>query len=82
MVGYKYWSYYGSWFYVKKIDKNIFNQKLNTRLLWMKVGASRLKQCSNFFLKMWALKYTIGFVKTCNLKMLYLVFGNEIRLAI
>jgi hypothetical protein len=26
------------------------------------------------------LKYTIGFVKTCNLEMLYLVFGNEISL--
>jgi hypothetical protein len=27
-----------------------------------------------------ALKCTIGFVKTCNLEMLYLVFGNEISL--
>jgi hypothetical protein len=31
---------------------------------------------------MWALKYTITFVKTCNLKMLYLFFGNEVRLDI
>jgi len=37
---------------------------------------------SKFFLKkMGALKYTIGFVKTCNLEnLLYLVFGNEISL--
>jgi hypothetical protein len=27
-----------------------------------------------------ALKYTIDFVKTCTLKLLYLVFGNEINL--
>jgi hypothetical protein len=27
-----------------------------------------------------ALKYIIDFVKTCNLKMLYLVFGNEVSL--
>jgi ABC-type multidrug transport system permease subunit len=27
-----------------------------------------------------ALKYIIDFVKTCNLKMLYLVFGNEVNL--
>ncbi len=27
-----------------------------------------------------ALKYTIIFVKTCNLKMIYLVFGNELNL--
>jgi len=27
-----------------------------------------------------ALKYTISFVKTCNLEMLYLVFGNEVSL--
>jgi hypothetical protein len=27
-----------------------------------------------------ALKYTIDFVKTCNLEMLYLVFGNEVSL--
>ncbi len=27
-----------------------------------------------------ALKYTIYFVRTCNLEMLYLVFGNEISL--
>jgi hypothetical protein len=48
----------------------------------MKVGASKLKQCSNQKIKMWALKYTISFVKTCNLKMLCLVFENEIRLDI
>jgi hypothetical protein len=29
---------------------------------------------------MGALKYTVGFVKTCNLEMLYLVFGNEVNL--
>jgi hypothetical protein len=29
---------------------------------------------------MGALKYTINFVKTCNLKMLDLVFGNEVSL--
>jgi hypothetical protein len=29
----------------------------------IKVGASRLKQCLNFF-KMGALKYTMGFMKT------------------
>jgi hypothetical protein len=29
---------------------------------------------------MGALKYTIDFLKTCNLEMLYLVFGNEISL--
>jgi hypothetical protein len=29
---------------------------------------------------MGALKYIIGFVKTCNLEMLYLVFGNEVSL--
>jgi hypothetical protein len=29
-------------------------------------------------IKMGAVKYTIGFVKTCNLEMLYLVFGNEV----
>ncbi len=29
---------------------------------------------------MGALKYTIGFVKTCNLELLYLVFGNEMSL--
>jgi len=28
-----------------------------------------------------ALKYSIDFVKTCNLKLLYLVFGNEVNLA-
>ncbi len=27
-----------------------------------------------------ALKYIIDFVKTCNLEMLYLVFGNEANL--
>jgi hypothetical protein len=27
-----------------------------------------------------ALKYTIDFVKTSNLEMLYLVFGNEVSL--
>jgi hypothetical protein len=27
-----------------------------------------------------ALKYIIDIVKTCNLKMLYLVFGNEVNL--
>ncbi len=27
-----------------------------------------------------ALKYIIDFVKTCNLEMLYLVFGNEVNL--
>jgi hypothetical protein len=27
-----------------------------------------------------ALKYTIDFVQTCNLEMLYLVFGNEVSL--
>jgi hypothetical protein len=41
---------------------------------FIKVNASRLKQCLR------ALKYTIDFVKTCNLKMLHLVFGNEISL--
>jgi CO dehydrogenase/acetyl-CoA synthase gamma subunit (corrinoid Fe-S protein) len=46
----------------------------------MKVGASRLKQCPNQKNKMEALKYTIDFVKTCNLEMLYLVFGNEVSL--
>jgi hypothetical protein len=35
---------------------------------------------SNFIFKMGALKYTIGFVKTCNLEMLYLDFGDEMRL--
>jgi hypothetical protein len=30
--------------------------------------------------KMVALKYTIDLVKKCNLKMLYLVFGNEVSL--
>jgi hypothetical protein len=30
--------------------------------------------------KMEALKYTIDFVKTCNLEMSYLVFGNEVNL--
>jgi hypothetical protein len=29
---------------------------------------------------MGALKYTIGFVKTCDLELLYLVFENEISL--
>jgi hypothetical protein len=48
----------------------------------MKVGASRFKQCSNQKNKMRALKYTISFVKTCKLKMLCLVFENEIRLDI
>jgi hypothetical protein len=37
----------------------------------MKVGASRLKQCPNQKNKMEALKYTIDFVKTCNLEMLF-----------
>jgi hypothetical protein len=27
-----------------------------------------------------ALKYTVDFVETCNLEMLYLVFGNEVSL--
>jgi hypothetical protein len=31
---------------------------------------------------MWALKYIKGFVKTSNLEMLYLVFGNEVKLDI
>jgi hypothetical protein len=31
-------------------------------------------------IKMVALNYTIDFVKTCNLEMLYLVFGNEVSL--
>ena len=48
---------------------------------FIKVDASRLKQCPNPK-KMEALKYTINFVKTCNLKMLYLFFGNEVRLDI
>jgi hypothetical protein len=47
---------------------------------FIKIGASKLKQSPNFIKTMRALKYTIGFVKTCNLKMLYLVFGNEISL--
>jgi len=46
----------------------------------MKVGASGLKQCPNQKNKMEALKYTIDFVKKCNLEMLYLVFGNEVSL--
>jgi hypothetical protein len=45
---------------------------------FIKIG--KLKQCPNFIKKMGALNYTIGFVKTCNLKMLYLVFGNEMSL--
>jgi len=45
-----------------------------------KVGASRLKQCLNQKKKMEALKYSVDFVKTCNLKILYLVFGNEVSL--
>jgi len=47
---------------------------------FIKVGGNRLKQCPNLYKKMEALKYTINFVKTCNLKMLYLVFGNEVSL--
>jgi hypothetical protein len=36
---------------------------------FIKIGASRLKQCPNKIkIKMGALKYIIGFVKTCNLK--------------
>jgi hypothetical protein len=46
---------------------------------FIKVGESRLKQCPNQK-KMVALNYTIDLVKTCNLKMLYLVFGNEVSL--
>jgi hypothetical protein len=45
----------------------------------MKVGASISKQCP-FLKKMEALKYSIDFVKTCNLKLLYLVFENEVNL--
>jgi len=30
--------------------------------------------------KMEVLKYTIDFVKTCNLEILYLIFGNEVSL--
>jgi hypothetical protein len=37
---------------------------------------------SNFIFKMGALKYTISFVKTCNLEMLYLDFGDEISFKI
>ncbi len=48
----------------------------------MKVGASRLKQCpSKKKNQMGALKYTIGFVKTCNLEMLCLIFGIKVSLS-
>jgi len=46
---------------------------------FIKVGASRLKQCPIFYYKNGSLN-TIGFVKTCNFKTLYLVFGNEVSL--
>jgi hypothetical protein len=47
---------------------------------FIKVGASKLKQCLNQKYKIGSLKYIIDFVKTCNLEMLYLVFGNEVCL--
>jgi hypothetical protein len=47
---------------------------------FIKVDASRLKQCPKPKKKMEALKYTIDFVKTCNLEMSYLVFGIEVNL--
>jgi hypothetical protein len=47
---------------VKKNDKYIFYQYVSP----------------NQKNKMEVLKYTINFVKKCNLKMLYLVFGNEV----
>jgi hypothetical protein len=47
---------------------------------FIKVDASRLKQCPKPKKKMEGLNYTIDFVKTCNLKMSYLVFGIEVNL--
>ncbi len=46
---------------------------------FIKVGASRLKQCLIFFIKNGSLN-TIDFVKICNLEILYFVFGNEVSL--
>jgi hypothetical protein len=47
---------------------------------FIKVSASRLKQCpNNNFFKNGSLKI-YHFLKTCNLKILYLVFGNDVSL--
>jgi hypothetical protein len=45
----------------------------------IKVGACRLKQCPNQNRIKGRLKVYHRFCETCNLKMLYLVFGNEIN---
>jgi hypothetical protein len=39
----------------------------------------KLKQCLNKKLKNVILKYTIDFVKTCNFKIFYYIFGNEVH---
>ncbi len=46
----------------------------------MKVGVSRFKQCLNQKIKNLSIKFTISFVKTCNLQMLCFTFGMEIGL--